>query len=81
MFFMVSGVLIRFEKLNVGLALVLAFVGTKMLAGHWYEISIAVSLGVVASMIGASVIWSLVNGTHEPAIGAPVAKKTPGMLM
>jgi tellurite resistance protein TerC len=55
-----SGVLGRFEKLNVGLALVLIFVGLKMLVAHWYHVPIGASLGVVASLIGGSIVWSMI---------------------
>src|SRR6185295_14233104 len=39
LFFVLSGVLGRFEKLNIGLALVLIFVGLKMIAADWYHVS------------------------------------------
>ena len=60
MFFMLAGVMHRFEYLKTGLAMVLAFVGTKMLVADIYEVPIGISLSVVAALIGGSVIVSLV---------------------
>lgn len=70
LFFVLAGVLGRFEKLNVGLALVLIFVGVKMLITDWYHVPIGVSLAVVASLIGGSVAWSMAltrAAEREPA--------------
>jgi tellurite resistance protein TerC len=59
MFFLLAGVMDRFVYLKTGLALVLAFVGTKMLLTDIYKIPIVVSLGVVAALIGGSILVSL----------------------
>jgi tellurite resistance protein TerC len=67
MFFMLAGVMDRFEHLKTGLALVLAFVGTKMLLADVYHVPIGVSLAVVASLIGGSVILSLVTSSRRAA--------------
>ena len=60
LFFVLSGVIERFHLLRYGLAGVLAFVGAKMLGGHWVEVPTIVSLGVIAVLLGASVVASLV---------------------
>lgn len=61
MFFLLSGVMEKFHYLKVGLALVLGFIGAKMLIVDLLHIPIVISLGVVvvilASAIGASMIW------------------------
>mgnify|MGYP001567020670 FL=1 len=49
----------RFHLLKYGLALVLLFIGTKMLIVPWFKIPIAVALGVVAAIIATSMILSL----------------------
>ena len=59
MFFMLAGVMGRFAYLKTGLALVLVFVGTKMLVSDLYAMPIAVSLGVVAALIGGAIVISL----------------------
>jgi tellurite resistance protein TerC len=59
MFFMLAGAVQRLNYLQPGLALVLVFVGTKMLVADLYPIPIVVSLGAVATLLGASVLASL----------------------
>jgi tellurite resistance protein TerC len=58
MFFLLADVMDRFHYLKVGLAVVLAFVGTKMLLADVYAMPIGWSLaaigGVLAAAVGAS---------------------------
>jgi len=54
-----------FHHLAVGVALVLMFVGVKMLISGWIEIPIGLTLGVVVATLGASVIASLAG--RKPA--------------
>src|ERR1051325_6014175 len=44
MYFLLAGVVEKFRYLRTGLAVVLTFIGLKMLVSHWYHISTAVSL-------------------------------------
>ena len=60
LFFLLAGVMDKFHRLKIGLALVLVFVGTKMAIMDIYKIPIGVSLGVVAMLIGGSIIISLI---------------------
>lgn len=59
LFFLIAGVLGRFAYLHVGLGLVLIFVGVKMAASDFIRIPIGISLGVVALLIGTSIVASL----------------------
>ncbi len=59
MFFLVAGVMDRFRYLKTGLALVLAFVGVKMIASDLYPIPVTVSLAVIALLIGGAIALSL----------------------
>jgi tellurite resistance protein TerC len=70
MYFLLAGVIERFVYLKVGLAVVLAFVGTKMLIADLYKIPIAVSLAAIAGILGASVALSLLRGGREPSPAA-----------
>jgi tellurite resistance protein TerC len=45
--------------LSYGLAAVLLFIGTKMLIAGYWKIPIGIALGVVALLIGASMLASL----------------------
>lgn len=61
LYFALAGVMDKFHLLKMGLGVVLTFVGVKMLLGHTeYKIDTLVSLGVIVSVLTASVIASLV---------------------
>lgn len=59
MFFLLAGAAERFHLLAYGLAAVLLFIGTKMLIVDFWKIPIGIALGVVALLIGASMVASL----------------------
>jgi tellurite resistance protein TerC len=59
LYFALSGIMQLFRYLKVGLALILCFIGTKMLIEHWVDISTAVSLGVIATVLTMSILLSL----------------------
>jgi tellurite resistance protein TerC len=61
MYFLLAGILPRFHYLKVGLALVLVFVGAKMLLSHYLEIPTPVALAAVAGVLAISVIASVAN--------------------
>ncbi len=61
MYFLLADIADRFVYLKYGLALVLLFIGTKMLLLDVYKIPITWSLGIVASLIAGSVILSLLR--------------------
>jgi tellurite resistance protein TerC len=66
LYFALAGVMNRFTYLRYGLALVLVFVGVKMLISDIYKIPIALSLGVVALLLGGSMVISLIRSAPEP---------------
>jgi tellurite resistance protein TerC len=61
MYFLLAAVIERFYLLKYGLALILSFIGIKMLGEQWFHIDILVSLGVVIGTlilaIAASLAW------------------------
>jgi len=59
MYFLLADMADRFSLLKYGLAIVLMFIGVKMLLIDLFKIPVAVSLGVVAAIIGTSIILSL----------------------
>ena len=59
LYFLLADVADRFHLLKYGLAMVLAFIGSKMLIMPWYHVPVQASLAIVAVLIGASVIASL----------------------
>ena len=58
MFFLLQAAAGRFHLLNYGLAVILVFIGTKMLLIDIYKIPVAVSLGVVFTILAITMIWS-----------------------
>ena len=60
LYFLLAGIMDLFRFLKIGLSLVLIFVGTKMMVMDVYEIPIFVSLLVVAGILAASIVASLV---------------------
>ncbi|WP_291115196.1 TerC family protein, partial [Hydrogenophaga sp.] len=58
MFFLLQAAASRFHLLNYGLALILVFIGTKMLLIDIYKIPVAVALGVVLSILAVTMLWS-----------------------
>jgi tellurite resistance protein TerC len=67
MYFLLAAVVDRFYLLKYGLAVILTFVGFKMLVEHWIEIDVAVSLGVIVGVLALSMIGSLIWPRAEPA--------------
>lgn len=72
LYFLLSGVIDKFYYLKLGLAVVLTFVGVKMLVTYFHiEIPILVSLAVIASVLILSVIASLIRSRHQPPLALP----------
>jgi tellurite resistance protein TerC len=59
------GALTDLKYLHYGLAAVLAFAGGKMLAASWVTITPIASVAVIAVMIGASVVASVIAARRE----------------
>ena len=59
LYFLLVDVADRFHLLKYGLAMVLTFIGVKMLIMPWYHVPVQASLTVVAVLIASSVIASL----------------------
>jgi len=60
MFFLLADLNTRFHLLKYGLAMVLVFVGTKMLMVDFYKVPIGFALGIVAMILASSVTASLI---------------------
>jgi tellurite resistance protein TerC len=81
LYFLLAGMHARFSALQQGLAVILAFVGVKMIISRWYHIDTAVSLLVIVLVLAASVAFSLhqerVNGTVDRASEHTVPERMP----
>lgn len=65
LFFLLRGAVSRFDYLQQGIAIVLVFIGVKMLGEHWINqwvsknIQVAISLGVIMACITGSIFYSI----------------------
>jgi len=59
MFFLLAGVADRFHLLPYGLAVILGFIGSKMLLIDVFHIPVPVSLGVVAVILAMTMLLSV----------------------
>jgi tellurite resistance protein TerC len=73
LYFALAGIMDMFHYLKYGLAIVLGFVGAKMLLSELYPIPIGIALAVIAGILTISVVLSLIYAKeHEDD------KKEPG---
>jgi tellurite resistance protein TerC len=66
LYFALAGMMRTFHLLHYGLALILTFIGIKMIGSHWFEIPIVIALGVVVGVIAVSVAASLIFPPRTP---------------
>ena len=59
LYFAVAGIEKFFKYLKYGLAVILVFVGTKMAVADFFKIPVEVSLGVIAFILGVSMVASV----------------------
>jgi tellurite resistance protein TerC len=76
LYFALAGVMDKFHHLKIGLGVVLAFVGVKMLLAHSaYKIDTLISLAVVVAILAgstlSSLIWPATRGTSRSDGGSP----------
>ncbi|MCS6954086.1 MAG: TerC family protein [Bryobacterales bacterium] len=69
LYFVLAGMMARFHYLRVGLAIVLGFVGVKMLISEFYKVPITLSLAVVAGVLSVSVVASWL---WPPEVARPI---------
>lgn len=59
LYFLLANFMYMFSRLHYGLALILTFIGVKMIIAPLFHISSMVSLGVVGGILVISIVWSL----------------------
>lgn len=72
LFFALAGLMGLFHYLRYGLAVVLAFIGAKMLLADIYHLPVYVALAVVVGVLLLSVLASIIYPPAETAIPAPI---------
>lgn len=67
LYFALAGVMNMFHYLKIGLAVILSFVGLKMVLSDIYHVPITVALGVIAGVLTLSVVASIIWPKKEEA--------------
>ncbi len=65
LYFALKGFADMFHYLKYGLALILMFIGVKMLIAHWYHMPIAVTMTVIFSVLLMSVLGSIISNNRK----------------
>ncbi|MGA9392919.1 MAG: TerC family protein, partial [Candidatus Sulfotelmatobacter sp.] len=66
MFFAISGLMKVFRFLHTGLAVILVFVGLKMIAANWFKVPTLAMLSMVAGILTVSIVASLLVPKRKP---------------
>ncbi|MCI1190347.1 TerC family protein [Calidifontimicrobium sp. SYSU G02091] len=66
MYFLLAAVATKFHLLSYGLAVILVFIGTKMLLIDVVKIPVLVSLGVVVAVLAITMVWSVKTAPRLP---------------
>jgi tellurite resistance protein TerC len=70
MYFLLAAIAAKFHLLSYGLAVILVFIGTKMMLIDMFKIPVAVSLAVVVSILAITMLWSVKTAPKlQPADG------------
>ena len=67
LYFLLADLRDKFSLLQQGLAVILAYVGIKMIVAEWYHIPTALSLGVIAVVLGVSIWLSIRKDARREA--------------
>lgn len=65
LYFALNSVMQLFRYLKIGLALILTFIGAKMLIEPWIDIPIETSLGVIGGVLATAILMSVLIKPHE----------------
>jgi tellurite resistance protein TerC len=66
MYFLLAAVASKFHLLSYGLAVILVFIGTKMLLIDVIKIPVLLSLGVVVAILAVTMVWSVRTAPKLP---------------
>jgi len=69
LYFALASLLDRFRYLHYGLAAMLAFVALKMLAAHWIEVPITLSLATMGAILTVCAVVSWIAGSRDQGSG------------
>jgi tellurite resistance protein TerC len=72
LYFLLAGLMHKFQYLGFGLGLVLVFVGAKMLLHDWVPIPTSWSLGIVLAILTVAVVVSLLRPVSSEEVPDPL---------
>jgi len=70
LYFVLAGAMSKFKYLKLALAVLLILIGAKMVAHDFYQMSHALSLVLIAGVIGAGVLASVISNRRADATAA-----------
>ena len=70
LYFALKGFADMFHYLKYGLALILMFIGVKMLITHWYHMPVAVTMAVIFLVLMGSVLASIISTQKKKKLDA-----------
>lgn len=65
LYFLLANTADRFHYLKYGIALILIFIGFKMLMGYWFKVPIGIALGIVALVLIGSILFSVFKTRNQ----------------
>lgn len=71
LYFVLAGAMAKFKYLKIALAVLLILIGAKMIAHDFYAMSHVLSLILIAGIIGAGVLASVIANRREEAAAPP----------
>jgi tellurite resistance protein TerC len=61
LYFVLAGMMSKFHYLGAGLAIILIFIGAKMVASPFFHLSSVISLAVIGAVLAGSITFSLLR--------------------
>lgn len=61
MYFLLANSMDKFNKLHYGLAIILSFIGIKMIIMPFYHFESTISLSIIGGVLFLTIIWSLIS--------------------
>ena len=66
LYFVLAGAMAKFQYLKLALAVLLVFIGGKMLAHHYYAMPHVMTLAIIAGVLAIGVVASIVHSKRSP---------------
>ncbi len=77
LYMLLAGIMDKFHYLKYGLGAVLLFIGLKMVLSWWIHIPIGLSLGIVAFLLGGSILISFLHPVRPDIKDIPRVPEVP----